>query len=219
MQTTKQQILALLKRTGGATVEEAAGALSIASMTARQHLVSLERDGVLEVRRVKRRTGRPHFLYRLTPKGEDMFPRRYDLLASLLFEEVGELAAAEIAPLTPDQKRSLLIERVADRLIEQHRPMIAVSSLERRVSGVTELLQTIGGFAEWCPCEGGFEIRDYNCVFSKLAPAEASDCEWHVRLLTKLLDRPVRHEVVQEGCGTCCRYVVVASAEGVLSSA
>ena len=44
MQTTKQQLLVLLKRTGGVSVEEAAGALSIASMTARQHLIGLERD-------------------------------------------------------------------------------------------------------------------------------------------------------------------------------
>ena len=89
MQTTKQQILVLLKRTGSVTVEEAAGALAVASMTARQHLVGLERDGLVQSEKVRRSTGRPHFLYSLTPKGEEMFPRRYDLLAQILLDEVG----------------------------------------------------------------------------------------------------------------------------------
>ena len=84
MQTTKQQILVLLKRTGSATVEEASGALSVASMTARQHLLNLERDGLVESQRVRRSNGRPHYLYTLTSKGEDLFPRRYDLLARIL---------------------------------------------------------------------------------------------------------------------------------------
>ena len=82
MQTTKQQILALLKRTGSATVDEAAGALTVASMTARQHLVGLERDGLVQSEKVRRSNGRPHYLFYLTPKGDEMFPRRFDLLAS-----------------------------------------------------------------------------------------------------------------------------------------
>ncbi|HEU0075868.1 MAG TPA: DeoR family transcriptional regulator, partial [Dehalococcoidia bacterium] len=91
MQTTKHQILELLKRTGSATVEEAAGSLSIASMTARQHLLGLERDGLVQSEKVKRSNGRPHFLFYLTTKGDEMFPRRFDVLAAILLDEVGTL--------------------------------------------------------------------------------------------------------------------------------
>src|SRR5204863_9718322 len=98
------QILALLKRTGSATVEEAAGALSVASMTARQHLVGLERDGLVETEKVRRATGRPHYLYKLTPKGDEMFPRRYEVLARLLLDEVGELCAEDLRDLTAAAK-------------------------------------------------------------------------------------------------------------------
>jgi predicted ArsR family transcriptional regulator len=215
MQSSKQQILVLLKRAGSATVEEAAGALSLASMTARQHLVGLERDGLVWSEKVKRATGRPHFVYTLTPKGEDMFPRRYDLLAKLLLDELGNLSPADIEGLSSGQKQRLLIDRIADRLAEKHRPQLQGRDLPERVSATADLLQMIGGFAEWLPTEHGFEIRDYNCVFSRIIPeSEVSDCQWHVRLLTRLLEHPVTHEVVSSGNAQCCRYLVTPSANG-----
>src|SRR3989304_7771705 len=120
MQTSKQQILVLLKRRGSATGEEAAGSLALASMTARQHLVGLERDGLVQSEKVKRATGRPHYVYRLTPKGQEMFPRRFDILAQLLLDEVASLSPEEISGLAAAEKQSLLICRVADRLAGGH---------------------------------------------------------------------------------------------------
>jgi len=208
MQTTKQQLLSLLKRAGSVTVEEAAGALSVASMTARQHLVGLERDGLVGTERVRRGPGRPHYLFSLTPKGEETFPRRYDILAQILLDEVGALHATEIAGLSADQKRTLIIKRSADRLAERFRVPVEGRSLEERVAAVTEVMNQIGGFAEWLPVDGGFEIRDYNCVFTRLAAQHLSGCEWHIHLLTRLLRWPVRHEVILNGHGACCRYLV-----------
>ncbi len=208
MQTSKQQILALLKRTGSATVEEAAGALSLASMTARQHLTGLERDGLVEAEKVKRQTGRPHYVYKLTPKGEDMFPRRYDLLAQLLLDELAALSPGDIEGLSSGEKRSMLIQRAADRLAERHRPLLQGRELPDRVAATAGLLHAMGGFAEWLETDEGFEIRDYNCVFSRIAPDTESGCEWHVRLLNRLLDYPVTHNVVSNGNVRCCRYLV-----------
>jgi predicted ArsR family transcriptional regulator len=208
MQTTKQQLLTLLKRSGSATVEEAAGALSVASMTARQHLVGLERDGLIEAQKVKRANGRPHYLYTLTLKGEETFPRRYDLLAEILLDEVGSLDAREIEPLTAVEKRSLLVQRSADRIAERYRFQVEGRSLEERVAAVTNILHLIGGFAEWLRTDEYFEIRDYNCVFSRLLPENENGCEWHVRLLTQLLSYPVRHEHIFDGRVQCCRYLI-----------
>jgi predicted ArsR family transcriptional regulator len=208
MQSTKQQLLVLLKRAGGVTIEEAAGALSIASMTARQHLFGLERDGLVESEKVKRNTGRPHYLFRLTPKGEDMFPRRYDILAQLLLDEIGRLDSEEISHLSAEEKRLLMVQRVADRLAERHRYQVAGRTLAERVAATTEILHLIGGFAEWYECDGSFEIRDYNCVFARIAPESESGCEWHTRLLSRLLGTPVVHEVYSNGGARCCRYLV-----------
>jgi predicted ArsR family transcriptional regulator len=208
MQTTKQQLLVLLKRTGSATVEEAAGALSVASMTARQHLLNLERDGLVESQRVRRSNGRPHFLYTLTNKGEEMFPRRYDLLARMLLDEVGEIDPLTLAAMAPHDRRTHLIQRSADRLAERFRFDADSRSLEERVIAVTDVLRTIGGFAEWLRTPSGYEIRDYNCVFASLVDEVDGCCEGHVRLITGLLRWPVTHESEDNGRVRCCRYVV-----------
>jgi predicted ArsR family transcriptional regulator len=208
MQTTKQQLLVLLKRTGSATVEEASGALAVASMTARQHLLNLERDGLVESQRVRRSNGRPHFLYTLTSKGEEMFPRRYDLLARMLLDEVGEIDPLALAGMTPNDRRSHLIQRSADRLAERFRFDAESRNLEERVAAVTDVLRTIGGFAEWLRTTDGYEIRDYNCVFASLVDESDGCCEGHVRLITSLLRWPVTHESMVDGRVRCCRYVV-----------
>ncbi len=221
MQTTKQQLLVLLKRTGSATVEEACGALSVASMTARQHLLNLERDGLVESQRVRRSNGRPHYLYTLTSKGEEMFPRRYDLLARILLDEVGEIDLETLAGMAPDERRSHLIQRSADRLAERFRFDSENRSLEERIESVTDVLRIIGGFAEWLRTDDGYEIRDYNCVFAALVDVDDEGegcCEGHVRLITGLLRWPVTHESMDDGRVRCCRYVVsqtaVAQTEG-----
>jgi DeoR family suf operon transcriptional repressor len=222
MQTTKHQILELLKRTGSATVEEAAGALSIASMTARQHLLGLERDGLVQSEKVKRSNGRPHYLFYLTPRGDEMFPRRFDVLAAALLDEVGALQAADIDGLDSDQKRSLLIQRAADRLAELYRFPVDGRSLAERIEALTNVLHAIGGFAEWKETEDGFEIRDYNCVFASLT-TQVDGCPGHLRLITQLLQWPARHEVVDDGRVKCCRYIVSPqpreSEEGLLVNA
>jgi len=63
MQSTKEHILAHLKRTGGSTVEGLAVQFGLARMTVRQHLAALERDGLVRSREERRPRGRPHLLF------------------------------------------------------------------------------------------------------------------------------------------------------------
>src|SRR3989337_1077020 len=84
LQSSKHEILAYLKRTGGSAVDGVAQALGLAPVTVRQHLTALQRDDLVESSAIRRPTGRPHYEYRLTRRGEDTFPRRYDRLAGML---------------------------------------------------------------------------------------------------------------------------------------
>jgi predicted ArsR family transcriptional regulator len=222
MQTTKHQILELLKRTGSASVEEASGSLAIASMTARQHLLGLERDGLVQSEKVRRANGRPHFVYYLTPKGDEMFPRRFDVLAAILLDEVSTLRAEDIDGLDGDEKRSLLVQRAADHLARRYSFPVDGRSLEERIVALTSVLHAIGGFAEWQRTDEGYEIRDYNCVFATIT-SQSDGCPGHLRLITQLLQWPARHEVVVHGRVHCCRYIVSPGAgeaeEGLLLNA
>ena len=82
---------------------------------------------------------------------------------------VGTLAAEDIEGLDPEQKRSLLIQRAADRLAERYRFPIEGRSLEERVAAAHRACCTSSAASpSGARSDDGFEIRDYNCVFARL---------------------------------------------------
>jgi predicted ArsR family transcriptional regulator len=99
------------------------------------------------------------------------------------------------------------VQRAADRLAERYRFSVDGRSLEARIESLTQVLHAIGGFAEWRRLDGGYEIRDFNCVFASLV-SQSDGCPGHLRLITQLLQWPARHEVIDEGRVHCCRYIV-----------
>lgn len=208
MQSTKDQILTFLKRTGCGTVDEIARGFGLARMTVRQHLAALERDGLVRSREERRPAGRPHLLFSLSDSGQEKFPRRYDRLADLALQEVAFLEADEIAGLGPEEKKKLLLRKMADRVFHQHEAKVRDKALTDRVAMVAEILRDEGGFAEWKNEGPEFEIVDYNCVYRRVADSHKDVCDWHLQLLEKLLDRPVDcNEMMSRGADSC-RFIV-----------
>lgn len=212
MKGSKQEILAFLKRTGGGTVDGLAQGIGLSPVTVRQHLTALQRDNLVEASAVRRPTGRPHYEYRLTRSGEDTFPRRYDRLVEMLLQEIAVMDLEQLADLQASQRTSFLLRRLSHRLALQHAPQVQNRRLEERVAAVTEILQADGGFAEWEKTACGYEIRDYNCIFSHLETENGVGCEWHLNFLRWVLGAEVRAEEV-DGCARCCRYVVELAPE------
>jgi predicted ArsR family transcriptional regulator len=208
MQSTKSEILALLKRSGGSTVEVLASALGLARMTVRQHLATLERDELVTAREVRRPTGRPHFVYSLSDKGEEAFPKRYDRLADMIIDEVALLDSSEIEGLSPAEKKGLLFRKLARRVAAQYAPRLGGRCLEERVSKVAEILEAESGFAEWRKVGGGYEILDYNCVYRKVAENQEEVCAWHRELIRLLLGGKARAVEFQSVGGDRCRFVI-----------
>lgn len=208
LQTTKSQILAHIKRTGGSTVDELATALGLARMTVRQHLAALERDNLLQSRGVKGTTGRPRHVFSLSDKGQEIFPKRYDRLADLLLQEIAALEDHEIAGLNPLEKKRLILGKMVSRIAREHAPRVTGKPLPERVALVTDILHQEGGFAEWHKAEQGYEIIDYNCIYRKVAAVHNELCDWHVALLGQLLGNEVRCEQYVAQGADCCRFVV-----------
>jgi predicted ArsR family transcriptional regulator len=208
MQTTKNLILARIKRSGGSTVEELATALGLARMTVRQHLAALQRDGLLTSREVRRPTGRPHYLFTLSEKGEELFPKRYDRLAELLLQSVADLESGDIAGLNPEEKRELILMKAVSRVLEEHAAKLENKPLAGRVATVVAILQEEGGFAEWRQIEQGYEISDYNCVYRKVVESHQEVCHWHRTLLNQLLGQEVRCQQLMSDGAESCRFFV-----------
>ncbi len=204
MQSTKEHILTHLKRSGASSVDALAAAFGLARMTVRQHLAALERDGLVRSREERRPTGRPRHLFSLSESGQEKFPKRYDRLADLALQEIGSLDAGEITGLSAEEKKTLLLSKMADRVYEQHEPRVRGKSLSDRVAVVADILREEGGFAEWKPQGSGYEIVDYNCVYRRVADSHHEVCDWHMQLLGRLLGKHVEcSEFISRGADSC----------------
>ena len=206
MHTTKSEILALLKRTDGATVDEFACALNLAPMTVRQHLTALERDGLVLAEEVRRPTGRPHYCYRLTPAGHSRVSDGYDRMLVLLVAQAGHLEPAD-ADATPDERRARLFRRAAEALAAEHRAEVAALAGAEQMERVAAILRAHGGFAEWHDLGDEFELRDFSCVF-RTAVGRHIPCAWHEPFLAAIFGADVRAAIEPAACADCCRYVV-----------
>ncbi len=208
MQISKEQILTHLKRAGSATVDGLATVLGLARMTVRQHLTALERDGLVSCREERQRTGRPHLLYTLSERGEEFFPKRYDRLAGLVLEEVALLEAEEIAGLTNEEKKRVLLSKMADRVFKQNESLVQGKTLAERVVATTKILQEDGGFAEWTGEDKRFEIINYNCVYRRVAGSHSALCEYDIALVSRLLGEEVQcNQFMNQGYESC-RFTV-----------
>lgn len=208
MQSTKEHILAYLKRSGASTIDALAREFGLAKMTIRQHLASLERDSLVVSHEERRKTGRPHLVYNLTEGGQERFPRRYERLAELALEEVAFLDADEIAGLSPNDKKRLLLVKMAERVYREHEDKVREQPLDERVRIVADILREEGGFADWSESDQGFEIADHNCVYRRVVETNPELCDWHVSLLGRLLGTEVQCTQFMSKGADSCRFLV-----------
>jgi predicted ArsR family transcriptional regulator len=211
MHSTKTEILAFLKRSDGATVDELSTALGLASMTVRQHLTALERDEMVSAQEVRRATGRPHFLYRLTESGHRTLAEGYDRLVALLVESAGRLE-----PGAPGDVRRHLFRLAAASLAERHRGELRPLATALRAERAVAILRAHGGFAEYHFADGVAEVRDFGCVFRSTVGG-GGPCDWHETFLAALFETAVECAQPSDGCATCCSYVIPQRASAVMN--
>lgn len=209
MHSTKTEILALLKRSDGATVDEISTSVGLASMTVRQHLTALERDDLVRAQEVRRATGRPHFRYRLTDNGHRSISQGYDRLVALLVDAVGgPNGAGSPAEGAGEPAQRDLFRRAAESLAERHRAEIEALAGKERIERIVAILRSHGGFAEYHEQDGAFELRDFSCVFRSIL-GSGGPCEWHETfLLIALGESVVAAPAPGDGCAACCRYTI-----------
>lgn len=206
MHSTKTEILTVLKRHDGATVDDLASSLRLAPMTVRQHLTALERDELVAAQEVRRTTGRPHFRYRLTELGHRRLGEGYDRLATLLVDSAVHLNGS---PPGGDVRRQLF-RLAGEALAQQHISEIAALPEDARVARAVAILRGHGGFAEFHHEGGVIEIRDFGCVF-RATVGGGGPCEWHEAFLRVLFEERVAAAAQPEdGCAACCRYIIPA---------
>lgn len=209
MQSTRQQILEYLQRHGRGTVKDLGALLGLTSTGIRQHLTVLERDGLVEAREERGRVGRPTLVYSLTEEADELFPKTYDLLATLLLEEVRSSEGKE--------KLHHILQNVARRLAAPYLGRVSGKPIEDRVRLTAGVLEEQGCIADWSRGDDGdYFIDEYTCPFPKIAESDRSVCALHVEFVRTLTggDTRLTHSLMR-GERTCTYRVRPApAAEG-----
>ena len=160
METTRGQVLGLLRR-GSRTVDELAAGLGLTDNAIRAHLATLERDGLVRQEGQRRgpKAGKPALVYEPTPEAELRLSRAYaPVLAALLEELVDRLPDQETESLLAAVGRRLGLlshDRWARESRDHHRP--ECSSQQQRTSSdhqVTPSGQAAAQRRLWAPASG-----------------------------------------------------------------
>lgn len=190
METTRQTILGILRRRH-ATVEELTRELGLAPATVRRHLDILSRDGHVDVRQVRRQTGRPHYLFSLSEAGEDLFPKHYVQITNRLIDEIIALEPEETNARSGVGLLDLICERMAQRLAQSIGPRIHGTTMRERVEAVIEAVAEEGIEFELKEADGGFLLLGHGCPCPRVSERHEQVCAHHGRLLSLLLSADV----------------------------
>ena len=179
--STRDLIIGLLKRKKEMTVSSIANQLDITEMAVRRHLNTLERDDVVHTTLQRQAMGRPTNMYRLSPCGQEMFPRTYDVLAieilRIIQEEDGMMKVKEI------------IDRRKDRMRTIYEKRMFMKSFDDRVYELEKIQNENGYMAEVERMEDGtYLFKEYNCPVAEVAREFPVICDAELTLFKELLE-------------------------------
>lgn len=200
-QSTRNVILESLKSTSEQKVDELAVVADVSPVTVRHHLNSLKAEGLVEKESVRRKVGRPYYVYSLTNQGHELFPKRYVSLTNRLLSEMKN-------QLPPDML-SGLFSAVVDNIVDEHRDQFENRPFEERLDFLVELLEQEGFLARWEKDDNGrYLLTEYSCPYLSVGSEHDEVCAFDRELMVNVLQTPVKqHSCMLDGAD-CCQFTI-----------
>jgi predicted ArsR family transcriptional regulator len=189
LRSTRGKILALL-RTENRTVNELAATLKLTDNAVRAHLVSLERDGLVQQHGIRAGTRKPHAAYGLSSEAEHIFPKAYGPLLNHFLTVISNR-------LTPRTLRAAMHE-VGAAVAADHLERLKERSRRDRIKAALDLLNDLGGSAKFDERNGKQFIYGRNgCPLAAVTASHPEACLIVQALLSKVIGVPAKK---------CCEY-------------
>jgi predicted ArsR family transcriptional regulator len=187
--STRGRILALL-RTENRTVNELAAALNLTDNAVRAHLLSLERDGLVQQHGTRPGTRKPHLTYGLSAEAEHIFPKAYGPLLNHFVTVISHR-------LSPRTLRAAMQE-VGRAVADDHLNRSKNRSRRERIETALAVLHDLGGSARFDESGGRQFIHGRNgCPLSAVSATHPEACLIVESLLSKIIGARVKK---------CCEY-------------
>jgi predicted ArsR family transcriptional regulator len=197
---SQRVLLGLLKRRGPTTILELEAAVGLARESVRDHLQSLVAAGFVERAGLRRAgPGRPAAVYRLSDRGERLFPQREP-------ELLREMAVFILAERREDVLERFLAARAAGKRERLGERLAGLTGLER-AEALAAILDEEGFLAEIEPtAEGRCLLRLCHCPLRELVAVTRLPCRSELQLVRDLLGLELRRESFMPDGASSCTY-------------
>ena len=199
----RAEVLKIVQRHGSASVKALEAEMGVTTTAVREQVAHLLREGFLQATRVRGEIGRPYYVYSLTAKAQDLFPKDYATLAQLLLEESLEMHGA-------DGLRALL-NRVSRRLVSKLAPGTQVNELSQKLLGLVASLGETGMDVSMVTVQNedgvsGYVLKAHTCPYFDVARNHREICEMEQEMMLDLLGPGVTIELsdrIVDGACAC----------------
>jgi predicted ArsR family transcriptional regulator len=190
-ESTRGQIVALL-RSGNRTVNDLVDELGLTDNAIRAHLLSLERDSLIEQKGMIKGFRKPHFVYGLTENGRRLFPRSYDSLLNQLLTAIKDRLTAEgLRDLLQDVGRKIGVQKPSHDDIHERARLAAGE------------LYDFGGSPTVSVEQGQLRISSENCPFAEVVSEHPETCKIVESMVAEIVKAPVEEKCVRNGSPRC----------------
>lgn len=202
---TRRQILEFLKKKGPATTEQLSRALSITPMGVRQHLLTLERKGLVGYKAQKVGVGRPRFIYFLTEDAEGLFPKNYSNFSLALLKSIEKLEGRK--------KIKRYLKEIKEQMIGEFNDNTPEGlKTDERLKYFVEFLNSKDYIVDYEEKNGTMLIKNYNCPYYKIVKEYPELCEADYEMYKEALGVDLqRLSCIKDNSNVCVFQVKVNS--------
>jgi predicted ArsR family transcriptional regulator len=198
---TREKILMILKTRGPIPIDDLSKELNITSMGIRQHLLSLERRGLIDYITKRQGIGRPAFLYKLTDKADNLFPKTYDKFIIDIFKDIEKYEGRNKIDDIFKWRKNRLFKETREALSEK-------KSLEDKVYELKDIFESRGYLVDLDETDNYYSFKQFNCPIYKVASEYKEACKYELQMYKDLLGKEVTRQQCMADGNPSCTYTI-----------
>jgi predicted ArsR family transcriptional regulator len=176
------------------TIDEIASAVGLTRTAVRAQLATLEKDGAVEQRGMRRGTSKPARTYGVTTEAELLLSRAYiPILTQLLHVLADRMPRREFDAIMREVGRGLMTGRAVPH-----------GTLEERVLAASALLNELGGMTEVDKEGSRFVIKGHGCPLAAATAVYPEACNALESLLSEFVGQPITQCCDRYDPRRCC---------------
>ncbi len=208
MESTRDQVLRLVRGRREATVAQLAEAIGLSQPGVRRHLDGLRADGMVGTRFDRHGVGRPSLVFFPTELGDESSGRGYLQLLSRLLRRLGKMETAEVAGSSGREVLERAFAGVAYEVAADHEHDMHGGTLAQRVEETGRALKQEGIVDDWQKEGDAFRLTNGDCPYLRLAEVSDAPCRSDRQSIELLVGASVEQVRRIADGAPMCEYIV-----------